>query len=286
MKADLAQREPKLQAAWEQNDLYGKLRALARGRPRYVLHDGPPYANGAPHLGHFLNKVLKDIVVKSRTLDGYDSPYVPGWDCHGLPIEHQIEKTRGKEVKALGPREFRKACREYALSQVEGQRVDFLRLGVMGDWDHPYMTMQPFYEAEQLRALAQILRNGHVYKGLKPVHWCLDCRSALAEAEVEYEDRVSPAIDVRFAVKDVADLAARFGLAAKVAAPASVVIWTTTPWTLPANQAVAAGPEVAYELIDTGSELLVLAKELAPAVLKRAGATEFKRLGEVRGEAL
>src|SRR6185503_18948250 len=224
--------------------------------------------------------------VKSRTLDGYDSPYVPGWDCHGLPIEHQIEKTRGKEVKALGPREFRKACRDYALSQVEAQRVDFLRLGVMGDWDHPYMTMQPFYEAEQLRALAQIMRNGHVYKGLKPVHWCLDCRSALAEAEVEYEDRVSPAIDVRFAVKDVADLAARFGLPAKVAAPASVVIWTTTPWTLPANQAVSAGPEVRYELIDTGSELLVLAKDLVAAVLQRAGVNEFKRVGEVAGSAL
>ena len=198
MKADLARREPDVQKFWEQQRIYEKLRQVASGRPTFILHDGPPYANGAIHLGHAINKVLKDVVVKSRSFDGYDAPYVPGWDCHGLPIEHQIEKARGKEVKTLPPREFRKACREYALSQVEGQRVDFLRLGVMGDWDHPYMTMQPFYEAEQLRALAQILRNGHVYKGLKPVHWCLDCRSALAEAEVEYEDRVSPAIDVRF----------------------------------------------------------------------------------------
>jgi isoleucyl-tRNA synthetase len=285
MKADLARREPDVLKFWEEQDIYGKLRQTARGRPTFILHDGPPYANGTIHLGHAINKVLKDVVVKSRSLDGYDAPYVPGWDCHGLPIEHQIEKARGKEVKALGPREFRQACREYALSQVEVQRVDFKRLGVMGDWDRPYMTMQPFYEAEQLRAFAQILRNGHVYKGLKPVHWCLDCRSALAEAEVEYEDRISPAIDVRFPVKDISDLAKRFGVAA-ARAPASIVIWTTTPWTLPANQAVAAGPEVRYELIDTGSELLVLAKDLAAAVLERAGVEEFKRVGEVVGTAL
>jgi isoleucyl-tRNA synthetase len=285
MKADLARREPEVQKFWEQQNIYGKLREVARGRPTFILHDGPPYANGTIHLGHSINKVLKDVVVKSRTLDGYDAPYVPGWDCHGLPIEHQIEKARGKEVKALGPREFRQACREYAMSQVEVQRVDFKRLGVMGDWDRPYMTMQPFYEAEQLRAFAQILRNGHVYKGLKPVHWCLDCRSALAEAEVEYEDRVSPAIDVRFAVRDVADLVQRFGVGG-LTAPASVVIWTTTPWTLPANQAVAAGPEIRYELIDTGAELLVLAKDLVAAVLARVGVKDFKRVGEVAGAAL
>jgi isoleucyl-tRNA synthetase len=285
MKADLARREPDVLKFWEEQNIYGKLREIARGRPTFILHDGPPYANGTIHLGHAINKVLKDVVVKSRTLDGYDAPYVPGWDCHGLPIEHQIEKARGKEVKGLGPREFRQACREYAMSQVEVQRVDFKRLGVMGEWDRPYMTMQPFYEAEQLRAFAQILRNGHVYKGLKPVHWCLDCRSALAEAEVEYEDRVSPAIDVRFAVQDVADLAKRFGVAA-ARAPASIVIWTTTPWTLPANHAVSAGPEVRYELIDTGAELLVLAKDLVAAVLQRAGVSEFKRVGEVAGSAL
>src|SRR5688572_18806820 len=286
MKADLARREPEVQNFWEEQRIYEKLRQVASGRPTFVLHDGPPYANGTIHLGHAINKVLKDVVVKSRTLDGYDAPYVPGWDCHGLPIEHQIEKTRGKEVKSLPPREFRQACREYAMSQVETQRVDFKRRGVMGDWDRPYTTMQPFYEAEQLRARAQILRNGHSYKGLKPLHWCLDCRSALAEAEVEYEDRVSPAIAVRFAIKDIADLARRFEVKSPLSAPASAVIWTTTPWTLPANQAVSAGPEVAYELIDTGSELLVLAKELAPAVLKRAGVSEFKRLGEVPGAAL
>jgi isoleucyl-tRNA synthetase len=286
MKADLARREPDVQKFWEDQNIYARLREVARGRPTFILHDGPPYANGTIHLGHAINKVLKDVVVKSRSMDGYDAPYVPGWDCHGLPIEHQIEKARGtKAVKAMEPRDFRQACREYALSQVETQRVDFKRLGVMGDWDRPYMTMQPFYEAQQLRTFAQILRNGHVYKGLKPVHWCLDCRSALAEAEVEYEDRVSPAIDVRYPVKDVADLAKRFG-AASASAPASIVIWTTTPWTLPASQAVSAGPEVRYELIDTGAERLVLAKDLAAAVLQRAGVTEFKRVGEAAGSAL
>jgi isoleucyl-tRNA synthetase len=286
MKADLTRREPEMLKRWEEQQIYAKLRNVARGRPTFILPDGPPYANGVIHLGHAINKVLKDIVVKSRTLDGYDAPYVPGWDCHGLPIEHQIEKTRGKEVRTLEPRAFRQACRDYALEQVNAQREGFKRLGVMGDWDRPYMTMLPQYEAEQLRVFAQILRNGHIYKGLKPVHWCLDCRSALAEAEVEYEDRTSPAIDVRFAVTDVAELARRFGVSKLPALPASIVIWTTTPWTLPANQAVALGPQIKYSLIDTGSELLVLATELADKVLARAGVIESKRVAEVEGAAL
>jgi isoleucyl-tRNA synthetase len=286
MKADLARREPDMLRWWEERDIYGQVRERAKGRPTFILADGPPYANGAIHLGHAINKVLKDIVVKSRGLDGFDAPYVPGWDCHGLPIEHQIEKTRGKEVKTLAPREFRQACREYAQQQVNGQREDFKRLGVMGDWDRPYLTMLPQYEAEQLRAFAQILRNGHVYKGLKPVHWCLDCRSALAEAEVEYEEKTSPAIDVRFRVQDGAELARRFGVASLPQPEANIVIWTTTPWTLPANQAVALGPEIRYSLIDTGSELLVLATELAEQVLARAGLTETKRVAEVEGAAL
>jgi isoleucyl-tRNA synthetase len=286
MKADLSRREPEMLKQWEERKIYAKLREIARGRPTFILADGPPYANGAVHLGHAINKVLKDIVVKSRTLDGYDAPYVPGWDCHGLPIEHQIEKTRGKEVKTLEPRAFRQACREYALEQLDVQRQGFKRMGVMGDWDHPYMTMLPKYEAEQIRAFAQILRNGHVYKGLKPVHWCLDCRSALAEAEVEYEERTSPALDVRFAVKDAADLAKRFGVSRLPQLPASIVIWTTTPWTLPANQAVAVGPEFKYSLIDTGAELLILATELADKVLARAAVTDSKRVAEVVGSAL
>jgi isoleucyl-tRNA synthetase len=286
MKADLARREPETQQWWEAQKIYSKLREIARGRPTFILTDGPPYANGAIHLGHAINKVLKDIVVKSRTLDGYDAPYVPGWDCHGLPIEHQIEKTRGKQVKTLEPRAFRQACREYAMEQVNVQREGFKRLGVMGDWDRSFMTMQREYEAEQVRALAQILRNGHVYKGLKPVHWCLDCRSALAEAEVEYEDRTSPAIDVRFRVKDPTELAKRLGLASAPSRPASLIIWTTTPWTLPANQAVAVGATIQYALIDTGAELLVVARELADKVLERASITDTKELARGPGDAL
>ncbi len=284
MKADLARREPEQLKWWQERQIYQQLRAQAKGRPTFTLMDGPPYANGSIHLGHAINKVLKDIIVKSRNMDGFDAPYVPGWDCHGLPIEHQIEKARGKEVKHLEPRVFRQACREYAAEQVNGQREDFKRLGVMGDWDNPYLTMQPRFEAEQLRAFAQILRNGHVYKGLKPVHWCMDCGSALAEAEVEYEDRTSPAIDVRFTVADVADFSGRTQV--KVTKPVSVVIWTTTPWTLPANQAVALGPEIRYGVYELADEVLVLAVELAAGVLQRAKIEDAKLLAEVSGTAL
>jgi isoleucyl-tRNA synthetase len=290
MKADLARREPEMLAWWEQQSTYRKLRSLAKGRPPFILHDGPPYANGAIHIGHAVNKVLKDIIVKSRTLDGYDSPYVPGWDCHGLPIEHQVEKAGGKETRALDARAFRQACREYALAQVDVQRADFVRLGVMGDWDNPYLTLQPRYEAEQLRAFAQIIRNGHLYKGYKPVHWCLDCRSALAEAEVEYEERTSPSIDVRFEVVERDDLARRLGSAELPSERASVVIWTTTPWTLPANQAVALHPEFDYSLLaiesSSGVELVLLAAELAAPVLQRAGATHSREVARVKGAAL
>jgi isoleucyl-tRNA synthetase len=292
MKADLAQREPKMLEAWEQKDIYGQLRKVADGRPRFVLHDGPPYANGAPHLGHFLNKVLKDIVVKSHSLDGYDSPYIPGWDCHGLPIEHQIEKKFGRVGNKLNAREFRAACRKYAGEQVDLQRAGFKRFGVFADWDRPYMTMDPRFEAQQLRALGKVIRNGHLYKGAKPVYWCLDCRSSLAEAEVEYQDKTSPAVDVAFRVADNADLARRVGVKADVigAFPASLVIWTTTPWTLPANEAVALGPKIEYVLLwvsrNGQSELLVLANELLDACLKRYGLGKGQVLGQFTGDAL
>ncbi|MGA0054859.1 MAG: class I tRNA ligase family protein, partial [Steroidobacteraceae bacterium] len=209
MKADLAQREPQMLARFESEDVYGELRRIAAGRPRFVLHDGPPYANGTIHIGHAVNKILKDIIVKSRSLDGYDAPYIPGWDCHGLPIELAVEKKHGRPGQKLDVNAFRKACREFATEQIEQQRIDFKRLGVMGDWDRPYRTMDPAYEAQQLRAFGRIVRNGHLYKGAKPVHWCLDCRSALAEAEVEYEEKTSPAIDVAFEVADVADFSER-----------------------------------------------------------------------------
>ena len=198
MRGNLAKREPEMLERWEQQDIYGQIRVAAKGRPLFVLHDGPPYANGDIHLGHALNQVLKDIIVKARTLDGYDAPYVPGWDCHGLPIEHQVERRLGKLGNGLDAREFRRACREFAGEQVDRQRIDRKRLGAIGDWDRPYLTMDRRYEAEQLRAFARLLERGLVFRGYKPVHWCLNCRSALAEAEVEYRDKRSDAVDVRF----------------------------------------------------------------------------------------
>jgi len=292
MKADLAQREPAQLRAWEEQGTYAKLREVARGRPRFVLHDGPPYANGAIHIGHAVNKILKDVVVKSRSLDGYDSPYIPGWDCHGLPIELQVEKKYGRPGAKLDARAFRAACRAYALEQIDLQRTDFKRLGILGDWERPYLTMAPAYEAQQLRAFGRIIANGHLYKGVKPVHWCLDCRSALAEAEVEYEERTSPAIDVGFRVVDNADLARRLGLepAELGTVPADVVIWTTTPWTLPANQAVALRAEFIYVLVQArcgaDTRRLLLAADLMEACLARYGMSAEKVLGRSTGSAL
>jgi len=290
MKADLARREPATRAWWDAEDIYGKLRKAAAGRPRFVLVDGPPYANAAIHIGHAVNKILKDIVVKSHSLDGCDSPYVPGWDCHGLPIEQQVEKKYGRIGQKLDAKAFRQACREYAASQVDGQREDFKRLGVLGDWDRPYLTMLPEYEAQQLRAFAGIIRNGHLMRGFKPVHWCLDCRSSLAEAEVEYEERTSPSIDVRFPVADAADLARRFGVDTGLASNASVVIWTTTPWTLPANQAVCVHPELDYLLAEVdaggGREHIVVAAALLESVAKRAGLGHVRNVAHATGSAL
>ena len=293
MKADLIHREPAMVRAWQERGTYAKLREVARGRPRFVLHDGPPYANGVIHIGHAVNKILKDIVVKSRSLDGFDSPYIPGWDCHGLPIELQVEKKHGRPGTRLDAQAFRAACRAYAQEQIGLQRADFQRLGVLGDWDHPYLTMAPRYEAQQLRAFGRIIENGHLYKGVKPVHWCLDCRSALAEAEVEYEEKTSPAIDVAFGVADLAALAARLGVpdGRLGSAPVDVVIWTTTPWTLPANQAVALRDEFRYVLMDAASgdgarRRLILAAELAATCLQRFGMSDAKELVQFEGRAL
>src|SRR5450755_4095091 len=296
MKADLAKREPDMLAAWERDDVYGKIRTATKGRPTFILTDGPPYANGALHLGHSLNKILKDIIVKSRTLDGYDAPYVPGWDCHGLPIEMQVEKTHGRVGQKIKAKAFRAACREYANKQVDAQRADFKRLGVLGDWDHPYLTMMPRYEAEQLRAFAIIIKNGHVYKGYKPVHWCLNCRSALAEAEVEYEDKTSPSVYVRFEVVDRNNLAERVGLALSDQlalfddVPTAVAIWTTTPWTLPANRAVAVHPQFDYALVEfdlgDGRERLLLANELIKPIMHTLGVSDWTVIAEAKGAAL
>lgn len=267
MRGDLPKREPGWVQQWQQKKLYQKIRQASTGRPKFILHDGPPYANGSLHLGHALNKVLKDIIVRSKTLAGFDAPYVPGWDCHGLPIEHKIEVTHGKNLPADKVRELSRA---YAAEQVDIQKAGFIRLGVLGDWDNPYLTMAYANEAGEIRALAEIVEKGFVFKGLKPVNWCFDCGSALAEAEVEYEDKKSDAIDVAFPCAQPEALAAAFRLDS-LPKPAAIVIWTTTPWTIPANQALNIHPEFDYALIDVGDRLLVLAAELVEGCLKRYG---------------
>ncbi|MDP2140784.1 MAG: isoleucine--tRNA ligase [Gammaproteobacteria bacterium] len=291
MKASLAQREPEMLARWDAMDLYSRIRAKSAGRPRFVLHDGPPYANGELHLGHAVNKTLKDIIVKSKTLAGFDSPYVPGWDCHGLPIEINVEKKLGKAGKKVSFAEFRKACRDYAQKQVAIQMKDFVRLGVLGDWKNPYLTMDFKTEADTVRALGRIAANGHLVKGYKPVYWSVVGASALAEAEVEYQDKTSFAIDVRFPVADKSVFLAPFGKLSADAQgrPVSLVIWTTTPWTLPANQAVSLNAELDYALVDcemeNGRESIVVASAMVDGIMQRYGCESFDVLGKVKGAA-
>lgn len=291
MRGNLAQREPEMLKKWQQSNLYKKVREISAGRPTFILHDGPPYANGDIHIGHAVNKILKDVIVKSRTLDGFDAPYVPGWDCHGLPIELQVEKKIGKPGKKVTNGRFRKACREYAAKQVNGQREDFKRLGVMGDWDNPYLTMDHQFEADIIRSLGKIVANNHVQKGYKPVHWCTDCGSALAEAEVEYQDKDSFAIDVRFYVIDESAVMARCHHVPEGGGegPLSMVIWTTTPWTLPANQAVALNPSLEYAIVEFvgkhGKERMVVADAMLKDVMDRYGIEHYHVVGYAKGEA-
>ncbi|UGB44393.1 isoleucine--tRNA ligase [Frateuria edaphi] len=291
MRGDLPKREPHWLAEWEKVGRYAQIQQKVAGRDKaFVLHDGPPYANGAIHIGHAVNKILKDMVVKSKLLAGYRSPYVPGWDCHGLPIEIAVEKKHGKPGEKLDARAFRQKCREYAQEQVDAQRADFKRLGVLGDWSHPYKTMDFRYEADMLRALARIVANGHVVRGAKPVYWCFDCGSALAEAEIEYGDKQSPAVDVAYDAVDSKALAGRFGADAGDAI-VSVPIWTTTPWTLPSSQAVALGADLEYALVEGPARdgrrvLLVIASALVEPALKRYGVDAPKVLGHARGAAL
>ncbi|MFV8817853.1 isoleucine--tRNA ligase [Haliea sp. E17] len=284
MKASLAQREPQRLQQWQDMDLYGKIRAASAGKPKYILHDGPPYANGELHVGHAVNKILKDIIVKSRTLAGFDAPYVPGWDCHGLPIELNVEKKVGKPGGKVSPAEFRQKCREYASSQVDAQREDFMRMGVLGDWFDPYLTMNFRFEADIVRTLGRIVDNGHLHKGFKPVHWCTDCGSALAEAEVEYKDKHSPAIDVAYAAVDPAAFNAACGSA--YAGEIAIPIWTTTPWTLPASMAVSLHPELDYLLIEGEGRALLVAEELAESCVARYGLPVLTVLGRCKGAAL
>ncbi len=291
MKANLAEREPALLKQWEEQGLYKELRKRCEEekRDKFILHDGPPYANGQLHVGHVMNKVLKDIVVKFKTLDGLDAPFVPGWDCHGLPIELNVEKKVGKAGVKISAKEFRQHCRDYAASQIKLQLADFKRLGILGDWEHYYCSMDPVFEANVIRSLGKIYENGHIQQGSKPVHWCIDCSSALAEAEVEYKDKTSPSIDVRFRAVDPGKINQIFGVASSTQ-PVSVIIWTTTPWTLPANQAVALSPTLAYVLVDVeteqGKESFVILESLLTATLDRYGIARYCVRGQTPGTQL
>jgi isoleucyl-tRNA synthetase len=287
MKGNLAQREPERLKKWNEAELYQKIRQAFAGRPQFILHDGPPYANGEIHIGHAVNKVLKDIIIKSKTLSGFDAPYVPGWDCHGLPIELMVEKKIGKAGIKVSPAVFRKACREYAGKQVEIQKEAFVRLGILGDWSNPYLTMDFAFEADIVRSLGKISQKSHIIAGAKPVHWCTDCGSALAEAEVEYEDKHSPAIDVRFQVVDenVFMNLCHHAPEHEGQGPLSVVIWTTTPWTLPANQGVALNPDLEYVVVQCESERLVVAEALLKDTMLRYGNDNYHVIGYCKGSA-
>ena len=289
MKANLAQREPGMLKQWQDGKLYQAIRDARAGRDKFILHDGPPYANGEIHLGHSVNKILKDIIIKAKTLSGFDAPYIPGWDCHGLPIEHKVEGKVGKAGVKVDHKTFRQKCREYAARQVEGQKKGFKRLGVLGDWDNPYLTMNFDTEANIIRALGKIIDNGHLQRGFKPVYWSVVGGSALAEAEVEYQDKTSFSIDVAFAVTDEAAFTSAVGEVGGEG-EVSVVIWTTTPWTLPANQAVSVHPELDYVVVQAdfgrGAQRIVCAEALHESLLQRAGVEQFEIVGRCQGQAL
>ena len=291
MKGNLAQREPEMLKQWEAMDIHQQIREVSKGRPKYVLHDGPPYANGEIHIGHAVNKSLKDFIVKSKQLAGFDSHYIPGWDCHGLPIEHKVEGKLGKPGAKVDVATFREKCREYANQQITGQMRDFKRLGVIGDWDNPYKTMNFKSEATIVRSLAKIIEKGHLYRGTKPVYWSVGARSALAEAEVEYEDKTSLSIDVRFSPSNQEKFLEKFSdLSGDQSTPVSVVIWTTTPWTLPGNLAVSLHPELSYALVEgefgAGKERLLVAEEMVQGIMQRYGVEDYQIVGRCLGAAL
>ena len=285
MKGNLPSREPDILQYWTNIKLYQRMREERKDGPSYILHDGPPYASGRPHMGTAMNKTIKDIIAKSRGFSGYNAPFVPGWDCHGLPIELQVEQKLGKPGVKLTEGEFRKACREFAQKQVAIQREDFQRLGVLADWENPYLTMDYQYEADSIRALAMIVEKGYLQRGFKPVHWCCACGSALAEAEVEYADKTSPAIDVAFSVVDVNNFSQRLSLD-PLSAPVWLPIWTTTPWTLPANQGVCLHPELMYVLVSISNKFLVVAKDLLKSVFFRYEIEEYTVWQEFKGADL
>jgi isoleucyl-tRNA synthetase len=285
MRGNLPKREPSRLAHWDEIGLYQKLRKAGEGRPKFVLHDGPPYANGNIHIGHAVNKILKDMIVKSRTLAGFDAPYVPGWDCHGLPIEHKVETLIGRAGDKVPYREFRQKCREYATEQVNGQKADFIRLGILGDWENPYLTMNYQTEADIVRALGRIVENGHLVKGYKPVYWSVVGQSALAEAEVEYQDKTSIALDVAYTFIDQAKALELFGNPAG-SGDVAVVIWTTTAWTLPVSQAVSLNADLDYALVQLRDQRFVVAATMVDDIMARWGEDKFEVLATVSGQAL
>ena len=274
MKAGLPKKEPEILDFWNDIGLYEKIRQQNLNNKKFILHDGPPYANGAIHLGHSVNKILKDITIKSKTLQGLDAPYVPGWDCHGLPIELNVEKKHGKRSELVQNKKmFQEACKEYALTQIESQKKDFIRLGVLGEWDNPYKSLDSSFEANAVRALGRIYEAGHIEKGEKPVHWCQDCGSALAEAEVEYQDKTSKSIDVAFKANEQSLKKLNEVFATNIVDGISFVIWTTTPWTIPSNVAVCINPELDYALIKLDGKHLVIAEAMIELCMERWGTT-------------
>ena len=286
MKAGLNKREPEFLEDWNERSLYKKIRLSKKGKPRFILHDGPPYANGKIHIGHAVNKVLKDIVVKSKSLAGFDAPYTPGWDCHGLPIEQQVEKKIGKKRKQLSRKEFRDLCREYASEQVLLQKEDFIRLGVLGDWENPYVTLNQEFEGDAVNAFSRIFHNGHVEKGFKPVHWCPECGSSLAEAEVEYIDKISNSIDVKFPLSEDSKKTFSDRISKKIDGDVEIAIWTTTPWTIPGNQAICVNKNLNYSILNTSKGYLIIAVDLIQDCMNRWKTTIIEDLGEFKGEQL
>ena len=284
MKANLPNREPEILKHWDSIKLYEEIRKKSKGSKKFILHDGPPYANGDIHIGHAVNKILKDIVVKSKTMSGYDTPFIPGWDCHGLPIELMIEKKHGKSKFQDDKNAFRKACREYASKQVERQKLDFIRLGISADWNNSYTSMDKIFEASAVRSLATIIANDHIYFGSKPVHWCIESESALAEAEVEYQDIVSDAVDVLFKLSQQENFLKKFEI--KTSNDIFFIIWTTTPWTLPANQAIAVGSEIEYVLADVGDKYIIVAKDLIEALSVKINLKSIKIIRSIQGKEL
>jgi isoleucyl-tRNA synthetase len=277
MRGNLPQAEPGMQEHWEEIDIYSKVQESRKGKPKFILHDGPPYANGDIHIGHALNKVLKDIIVRFKTMQGYDAPYVPGWDTHGLPIEQAVANNDKIDRKKMSVHEFREYCKDYALQSVERQKAQFKRLGVRGDWNNPYITLQPKYEAQQIRVFGEMVNKGYIYKGLKPVYWSPSSESALAEAEIEYQDKTSTSVYVAFQVKDGKG---------KLPEDASIVIWTTTPWTLPANLGISLHPDFEYALVEVEGKKYVVAQGLLEAVSKEIGWTDVKVLSQIKGSEL